>query len=227
MNVDVRIKFLILFYANFLLLLRVSQLFQWGVVLTLAAIFWIQGYIKKSIVYLTVYLGMELLVLLVLDHLSEDMAPMGSMLLVGGRFMFPCFMAGSLILTTTCVHELIQVFRRLRIPEGIILTLAVMLRFLPTVRFEHEKIKQSLVLRGVFPTIMQKVSHPIQYFEYCMVPLLMLASRVSQELTIAALTKGVNLQSRKTSYRDYYFKGWDYFWLLAIAVQIVLVEVFR
>lgn len=227
MRIDVRVKFILLAYANILLLFRTVGWLQWGIVFLLVAAFILQGFVKKGLIYLGIFSFMSFFDAYVFDLLEGDWSSLASMLMIGGRLMLPCFMAGSLILSTTAVHELISIFRRMRIPEGVILTLAVMMRFMPTVRFELQRIRQSLALRGVFPTFWSKVLHPIHYFEYCMVPLMMAASRVAQDLTIATLTKGVGIETKRSSYKQYRFSVMDWGILGILLAQVILVEVFK
>ncbi len=54
------------------------------------------------------------------------------------------------------------------------------------------------------------IRHPLMFFEYILVPLLMNATRIAQDLTIASMTKGVASQNRKTSYMTYRFGLVDY-----------------
>ena len=54
------------------------------------------------------------------------------------------------------------------------------------------------------------IRHPLMFFEYILVPLLMNATRIAQDLTIASMTKGVASKKRKTSYVTYRFGLVDY-----------------
>lgn len=227
MRIDVRVKFILLAYANVLLLFRTVGWLQWGLVLLIVAAFILQEFARKGLIYLLVFSGMTLFDRYLFEMLEGNWSSLASMLIIGGRLMLPCFMAGSLILSTTPVHELISVFRKMHIPEGLILTLAVMMRFMPTVRFELQKIRQSIALRGIFPTFWSKVVHPLKYFEYCMVPLMMAASRVAQDLTIATLTKGVGIETKRSSYKQYRFSVMDWGILGILLAQVILVEVFK
>lgn len=223
MRVDVRVKFLLLIVANVLLLYRTEGWRPWSLVAMMGLVFMVQGRWRKGIIYMGVYAGMTLVDYYLLESLVGNWSSFGSMLFVGGRLMLPCFMAGSLILSTTAPQELISVFRKMRMPEGIILTFAVMLRFMPVVTFEWRKIQQSLVLRGVFPTWQSRWGHPVTYFEYGIVPLMMSASRIAQDLTIATLTKGVGIQARKSIYERFRFGWFD--WMVVAYLALVLISI--
>ena len=214
MRVDVRTKFLLLFYANFLVLRNVGGIYQLTLVVVMFSLFWIQGYTKRAWHYAISYF-----VLLGFDYVlfsTEFGSAIGSyvtllsFLTVGGRMILPCVMAGSLLLTTTSTSEMVGTLRRLKISESLILVLAVMMRFMPTVRFESQKIGQSLALRGILPTWWAKLCHPIQYFEYRLIPLLMSAGRIAQDLTLATLTKGIGKSGPRTIYHRYTCSILDY-----------------
>ena len=55
MKIDVRSKFALLFYANYLLLRRPDTVYQWILVIVLLLGFYIQGYSKKAIRYFIIF----------------------------------------------------------------------------------------------------------------------------------------------------------------------------
>ena len=214
MRVDVRTKFFLLFYANFLLLQNLGDWHQLSLVLVLCVLFWVQGdyrRAKRHALSYGVLLGLDYVLFHTqIGHSIGSHLTLLSFLTVGGRFILPCIMAGSLLLMTTPTSEMVGTLRFLRVPESFILVLAVMMRFIPTIRFESLKIKQSLALRGILPQWYDKVRHPVQYFEYRLIPLLMSASRIAQDLTLATLTKGVANIGKRTVYHRYTCSWLDY-----------------
>ena len=112
--------------------------------------------------------------------------------------MLPTFMAGSLLLTTATAYDLVHGLRKWHLPESFLLTLGVMMRFLPAIPADAKTIHISLRLRGIFLRKRDFIFRPVTYFEYLLVPLLMSLMRTVQALTIASLTKGLALGKRPT-----------------------------
>lgn len=189
--------------------------------LGLTFLFILSGQGQRGGRYLLVFVVLYLLDKVLMEHVSGDILSLLSLFAIGGRFMLPCFTAGAYILHTTSAHALIHGLRRWHVPEQLLLTLAVMLRFLPTLPYSYRIIKQSLRLRGIVLSRWDMLRHPLRYFEYVLIPLLMSAVRTSQELTVATLTKAVASRGKKTSYRTYAFTGYDR-WLLSSMVFVIL-----
>src|SRR5690625_7149235 len=74
-----------------------------------------------------------------------------------------------------------------------------MARFFPTIREDYHRIRQAMVFRGIGTGFWDLVKHPIQTLEFILIPLLMNATQVSEDLTISSLTKGLSLPGKHTS----------------------------
>lgn len=221
---DVRTKISLLFFANYLLITRVRAFYEIALVLLLAGLFIKAGQVKKAVIYLLIFFGFWLIDHYLITHLSGNLLSFLSMLAVGGRLMLPCFMAGSYLLATTSLHEFMVGLRKWRIPEPVLLVLAVMFRFLPTIPEDYRNICRALTLRGIFLTKLDILVHPIAFFEYVTVPLLMSASRTAQDLTVASLTKAISSQTQKTSYKQYTWTWRDGLVLTGLLACVLLIQ---
>lgn len=201
-----------------------SSVYQWAVMLGLTALFALSGQVKRGGRYLAVFVLLYLLDELLMEQVTGEALSFLSMLAIGGRLMLPCFTAGAYILHTTSAHALIHGLRRWHVPEQLLLTLAVMLRFLPTLPQDYRIIKQSLRLRGIVLSQWDILRQPFRYFEYVLIPLLMSAVRTSQDLTVATLTKAVASKGKKTSYRTYNLGVQDYLLFAGMAVLAILIQ---
>lgn len=108
--------------------------------------------------------------------------------------------------------------------SNIILASLVVFRFFPTIKAEFKAIYQSMHNRGLL-CLKQIVVHPIDSFEYILVPLLMRIIQISDQLTISALSRGIEYPTVRTAYynkitgiRDYICMG--FFALLTIFVIV-------
>lgn len=206
-TIDVRTKIILLFFTNILLLLHISDGYECLLMIGLGLLFFLEGDRKRALYYVISFLALIILedYLLSPEYVTSYIA----LFLVGGRRFLPCFMIGGSILKGS-VHEFIVAMRIWHMPEGLLIAIAVMMRFLPTIKEHYRMIYDSLKIRGIFTSRWMIIRHPLMFFEYILVPLLMNATRIAQDLTIASMTKGVASQKRKTSYMTYRFGLVDY-----------------
>lgn len=206
-TIDVRTKIILLFFTNILLLLHISDGYECLLMIGLGLLFFLEGDRKRALYYVISFLALIILedYLLSPEYVTSYIA----LFLVGGRRFLPCFMIGGSILKGS-VHEFIVTMRTWHMPEGLLIAIAVMMRFLPMIKEHYRMICDSLKIRGIFTSRWMIIRHPLMFFEYILVPLLMNATRIAQDLTIASMTKGVASQKRKTSYMTYRFGLVDY-----------------
>ena len=105
--------------------------------------------------------------------------------------VYPCGMMGGLFITSTKVNEFLSAMHRLRVPKKIVIPLAVMIRYFPTIGEDWRYIKDAMRMRDVSPTLAGFVKQPVMTVECIYVPLLSAASKTADELSIAALTRGI------------------------------------
>ena len=186
MKLDVRSKVLLVLFANLAFLFRVSGWLELMIVSGLAMLLYFAGKGKIALYSLLAFVLFWTLDAYLTDFFSFQLIRNFVTLLTAGRFMLPSFMAGSLLLTTATAYDLV------------LLTLGVMMRFLPAIPADAKTIHRSLRLRGIFLRKRDFIFRPVTYFEYLLVPLLMSLMRTVQALTIASLTKGIALGKRPT-----------------------------
>ncbi|KNZ42222.1 energy-coupling factor transporter transmembrane component T [Acetobacterium bakii] len=110
------------------------------------------------------------------------------------RFV-PVLVMGYYMVTTTKISEFVAAMERLHLPPQIIIPFSVMLRFFPTVAEEKAAISDAMRMRGI--RIGGKNSGAI--IEYRIVPLLMSSVKIGEELSAAALTRGLGKPVRRTN----------------------------
>lgn len=112
------------------------------------------------------------------------------------RFI-PSLALGYYLVSTTTVSEFIASMERMHIPQYIVIPFAVMFRFFPTVREESRAIKDAMRMRGIgFPGTFK---HPLTMLEYCLVPMMMSTVKIGEELSAAALTRGLGNPIKRTN----------------------------
>ena len=107
------------------------------------------------------------------------------------RKLIPCFMLGAFLIRTTKVSAFLAAFSRLHLPKGFTIALSVTLRYFPTMAEEWNYIKDALALRGIAVSFTGFLRHPVKIMEYVYVPMLVSAAKISDEITQAAITRGI------------------------------------
>ncbi len=110
------------------------------------------------------------------------------------RFL-PCLMMGSYLVSTTTVSEFTAAMLRMHISEKIIIPLSVMFRFFPTVLDEFKAINTAMKMRGIrFGRV-----GIAKLIEYRIVPLMTCCVKIGEELSAAALTRGLGGEVKRTN----------------------------
>ena len=126
---------------------------------------------------------------------------------VGLRMMMPCFITGAYAFSTTRVSEFVCVLRRMRVPESAAIPCVVVIRFFPTIGRDYQRTRDAMALRGLASGRLALLRHPAQSLEFVLVPLLMNATIVSRDLSVAALTKGLGRPGRHTCITEIHSVG--------------------
>lgn len=138
----------------------------------------------------------------------------------GVAMMMPCLVAGAAAFTTTRAGDLVCAMRRMHVPDAVVIPVVVIMRFFPTIRRDYRMIRHSMRLRGHAGDGLALLRRPVRSFECIIVPLLMNATTVANDLTLAALTKGLGTCARPTSMRTVRMRASDW---AALAVLAALV----
>lgn len=121
------------------------------------------------------------------------------------RFL-PGIAMGSYLISTTTVSEFTAAMLRLHLSEKIIIPLSVMFRFFPTVLDEAASISAAMKMRGVH--IGGRKAGKM--LEYRLVPLMTCCVKIGEELSAAALTRGLGGDVRRTNICKIGFHMQDY-----------------
>lgn len=129
---------------------------------------------------------------------SQTQGVLNLVLVIGAgllsRFVPPLVM-GYYVVTTTKISEFVAAMERMHLPPQIIIPFSVMLRFFPTVAEENAAISDAMRMRGIRFGGKQASS----LLEYRVVPVLMCTVKIGEELSAAALTRGLGKPVRRTT----------------------------
>ena len=112
--------------------------------------------------------------------------------------VYACGMLAGLVIATTRVGEFLSAMARLRVPKKLTIPIAVMLRYLPTIREDWHFIKDAMRPRDVPPTLAGFLKAPAMTVNCIYVPLLTAASKAADELSIASVTRGIENPKPRT-----------------------------
>ena len=112
--------------------------------------------------------------------------------------VYACGMLAGLVISTTKVGEFLSAMAHLHVPKKLTIPLAVMLRYLPTIREDWHSIRDAMRLRDVSPTLWGFLKAPAMTVNCIYVPLLTAASKAADELSVAAVTRGIESPKKRT-----------------------------
>lgn len=129
------------------------------------------------------------------------------------RKIFPCIMAGTLLYKTVTVREIAGVFRKFKFSENFILAFMITYRYFPTLRQDIHCVRESMKIRGI---------SMIKNMDIFVVPIINSAIDMSEELSKAAVTRGVENPGRKTTIIDFKFTVYDVLVILFVVLIMVI-----
>ncbi len=150
--------------------------------------------------------GVLLLLTRLLEVLPSQVSMIFSMLLLVSVQFIPCLMMASVLVLDYTASEIISALEPLRLPKAFAVSLAIVVRYIPTFRKEFAFIKESMRLRGVPYSLW----HPVRSFSLFLVPQLFRCSILADEITSAGMTKGMTNPARRSSYFDMRMRTADY-----------------
>ena len=130
------------------------------------------------------------------------------------RKVLACSLMAYATVATTRVGEFMSALARLRAPRGLTIPLAVALRYAPAVREDWAFIRDAMRMRGISPGPVSLLASPGRTVDCVYVPLLMSAGRVSDELSMAAIARGIDNPVARTCYLRIAMRPVDWLMLL-------------
>ena len=213
---DLRTKIIMLIVVNLLLLLSHSLLFELALVFSCLLIITIDGQSRSAFHFLIVFLVMLGIDQLLASHMEGFWFTLVSFITVALRKFLPCLILGKWILTQTEVSEFVAVMWKIHLPQTAIIPLSVVFRYFPTIKEEWTSIRAAMKMRGIHVSL-----------EHIMVPLLISAVNVSEELSAAALCRGLDNPEGHSSMVQIRFNRYDFISWFAIGSLAVTAIVLK
>ena len=199
-TLDPRTKLFMIFAVSFIVMVNAVTPLEWAVRIAVTAIPIILLALEgkyASAVRFTVCYGAALTLLKF--YLSDESTGVVSAVLLGYcgivvQFM-PAMITAWYVIRTTKIGEFMLAMQKMHVPDGVSISLAVVMRFFPTIREEYAGITDAMKMRG----ISLGGGRMTKMIEYRLVPLMFSCLNIGEELSAAAVTRGLGAPVKRTS----------------------------
>ncbi|SHH82657.1 energy-coupling factor transport system permease protein [Sporobacter termitidis DSM 10068] len=195
---DPRTKIILLVLSMIVATTTPSLLYECVLILLIAGFGSVCGKVRYSLIGSAVFMALYLSTVFYLENSTGTMHTMFTAWLSLVFKVYPGGMLAGIAVSTTRVNEFLSAMNKAHISRKIIIPLAVMLRYIPTIREDWRYIKDAMRLRDVSPSIIGLFTHPGMTVECLYSPLLMAASKAADELAIASVTRGIENPKPRT-----------------------------
>jgi energy-coupling factor transport system permease protein len=198
---DPRATLLLLVFVTVVVFSQTSLYLELALVTAIFVLFFCCALIKSGLKFMLVFGFLLALQYYLFPAAPKIFADFFAILTAYSRKVFPCIMIGAFIVKTTPMRYLILAMRKWRFPQKLIIPLSVTLRYFPAIREEIRHIRDAMKLREITGAAK---------FEAVLVPLMFSAANTADELSAAAVTRGIENPVPKTSVIELRFRLRDY-----------------
>ncbi|MBQ3940442.1 MAG: energy-coupling factor transporter transmembrane protein EcfT [Oscillospiraceae bacterium] len=219
---DPRTKLFMIFAVSFIVMVNAVTPLEWGIRIAVTAIpillMIAEGKTTAALRFTVLYAAA---LLLLRSGVGKSSGLLASLAVgycgIVAQFM-PALITAWYVIRTTKIGEFMSAMQKMHIPDGISVSLAVVMRFFPTIKEEYGAICDAMRMRGIaFGG--GKVSKMI---EFRMIPLLFSCVNIGEELSAAAVTRGLGAPTRRTSACVLRLRAADYLMIGLFAVSVGL-----
>lgn len=228
MRLDPRTKLFMVFVVSLIVMMSATTPFLWAIRLSITLIPIILMILEKkyssALKFLLAYASALVLTFYFLSEQSEGLI---ASLLIGYcgiviQFM-PAIITAWYVVRTTKIGEFMSCMQKMHVPDGIAVSLAVVMRFFPTIKEEYSSINDAMRMRGV----MLGGGNVLRMFEFRMIPLLFSCVNIGEELSAAAITRGLGGEVKRSSVIELKLGIADFFLMAFLTAATVIFVVFK
>ena len=173
------------------------------------------GRLRSGVKWVLVFICILILQRYILPASPKFIATSFSIFTTYARRSLPCLMVGSLLIHTISLRELTVGLRKLHVPQKLIIPICVTLRYFPAIREEAGHIRDAMRLRNI---------GGLDKIEALVVPLMVSATATAEELSAAAVTRGIEDPAEKTSMIQLHISVLD--WSMMVIAVFFMVSAF-
>ena len=228
MRLDPRTKLFMVFVVSLIVMMSATTPVLWviRIIITLIPIV-LLILEKKYSSALRFFLAYGIALVLLLFFISENSEGIIASLLIGYcgivvQFM-PALITAWYVIRTTKIGEFMSCMQKMHIPDGIAVSLAVVMRFFPTIKEEYSSINDAMRMRGV----MLGGGNVLRMFEFRMIPLLFSCVNIGEELSAAAITRGLGGETKRSSIIELKLGLADYLLMAFLTASTVIFVMYK
>ena len=227
-RLDPRTKLYMILIVSSVVMMSATTFFLWAVriVITLIPILLLifEKRYASALRFLVLYAAA---LCLTFFFLSEESTGILKSLLTGycgivAQFI-PALITAWYVVRTTKIDEFMSAMQKMHVPDGITISLAVVMRFFPTIAEEYRSIRDAMKMRG----IAFEKGNVIRMVEFRMIPLLFSCVNIGDELSAAAITRGLGGKVKRTSVVTLKLHVADYLMILCFTAALTVFVFFK
>ncbi|MCR4673950.1 MAG: energy-coupling factor transporter transmembrane protein EcfT [Lachnospiraceae bacterium] len=138
------------------------------------------------------------------------------------QFM-PAMITAWYVVRTTRIDEFMSAMQKMHVPDCITISLAVVMRFFPTIKEEYASISDAMKMRE----ISLAEGNIMKMLEYRMIPLLFSCVNIGDEMSAAAITRGLGGEVKRTSVVELRMSAADYILIIGFTVATIVFVFFK
>lgn len=221
--IDPRTKFLLMIFISLMMFFVYNNV---SYTCALALVPFLLLVVNKQIKTCIIYGGLFVLAVIatqVKDAMELPQVLNGLLVLLLALVMrlFPTFMMGYYIINSTKADEFVSAMERWKISKKVLIPIAVVFRFIPTMKEEAQAITAAMHMREIRFGTKKFWSNPAAILEYRLIPLLISVVKIGDELSAAALTRGLGNSAKRTSIAQVGFSIYDFIILIAVILLLI------
>jgi len=206
---DPRTKLLLLLTSSIFVVGKAGDghmdLFYWILVYIPVFLLFVEHEWKTGIAAIVIYIG-SYYAQKALQHDLNQLESILALTLFIMTALLPTIFLARYIISTTKVSEFMAAMQRMHVTDKLTIPISVIFRFFPTIGEEYRAINDAMRMRGIaFGG--RKMGEAV---EYRMVPLIASCSIIGEELSAAAMTRGLEVGAKRTCIWQIGFGIWDY-----------------
>ena len=194
---DPRTKLLLLFTSSIFVVGNAGEkwmvVFYWILVYLPVVLLFAEKEWKAGVVAVVIYIGSYYAQMTLQHDLTMTESVVALMLYIITKIL-PTVILARYIIKTTRVSEFLTAMNRLHVSDKLTIPISVVFRFFPTIAEEYRSINDAMRMRGV-EMGSKKATESI---EYRMVPLIASCSMIGEELSAAAMTRGLDVGQKRS-----------------------------
>ena len=228
MKLDPRTKLFLLFVVSFVVMMSATTPLLWalriGMTMVPITFLIIEKHYASAFRFIVMY---AVALILTFTCINENSTGFFMAFLMGYcsiivQFM-PAIITAWYVVKTTKIGEFMSCMQKMHIPDGIAVSLAVVMRFFPTIKEEYSSINDAMRMRGV----MLGGGNVLRMFEFRMIPLLFSCVNIGEELSAAAITRGLGGDVKRSSIIELKLGFVDYLLITILTAATVIFVMYK